>query len=80
MTAIHQHIEQRVDVMLGKPVVRGTRITVEFILERLAGGWSVEDLVREHPRLQAEDVRAALAYAAESIGSDSYVLPDEVAA
>lgn len=54
-------------VMAGKPVVRGTRLTVEHILEELAGGLSVGDLLASHPRLTEEDVRAALAFAAESV-------------
>jgi uncharacterized protein (DUF433 family) len=51
------------DVMMGKPVVAGTRITVEHILEELAAGASVEDLLEAHPRLTREAVQAALSYA-----------------
>jgi uncharacterized protein (DUF433 family) len=47
-------------VMMGKPVVAGTRITVEFILEKLASGESIEQVVDAHPRLTREGVRAAL--------------------
>ena len=54
-------------VMMGKPVVRGTRLTVEHILEELAGGLSIDDLVGSHPRLTVEDVRAVLAFAAGSV-------------
>jgi len=54
-------------VMMGKPVVRGTRLTVEHILEELAGGLSIDDLLASHPQLTADDVRAALAFAAESV-------------
>lgn len=54
-------------VMLGKPIIRGTRITVEHILDELAGGLTVEDLVASHPRLTREDLQAALAFAAESV-------------
>jgi uncharacterized protein (DUF433 family) len=57
-------------VMAGKPVVTGTRITVETILERLAAGESIEQLVDALPRLTREGVRAALEYAAESLGAD----------
>lgn len=46
--------------MLGKPVVRGTRITVEFLLEKLAAGLSIETIVEDHPQLEREDVLAAL--------------------
>jgi uncharacterized protein (DUF433 family) len=58
------------EVMLGKPVIRGTRITVEHILEELAAGLSVDDLVASHPRLTQDDVRAALAFAAESVRNE----------
>ena len=51
-------------VMMGKPVVAGTRITVELILEKLAAGETVEQVVAAHPRLDEEAVRAALAFAA----------------
>jgi uncharacterized protein (DUF433 family) len=54
-------------VMAGKPVVRGTRLTVEHLLEELAGGLSLGDLLASHPGLAEEDVRAALAFAAESV-------------
>jgi uncharacterized protein (DUF433 family) len=53
------------DVMSGKPVVAGTRITVELILEKLAAGETVEQILEAHPRLTREAVSAALAYAAQ---------------
>ena len=53
-------------VMMGKPVVAGTRITVESILERLAAGETVEQIVEAHPRLDPEGIRAALAVAARA--------------
>jgi uncharacterized protein (DUF433 family) len=54
-------------IMMGKPTVAGTRITVESILEKLAAGESVEQIVSEHPRLTPEGVRAAIAFAAEAL-------------
>ncbi|MBI3249268.1 MAG: DUF433 domain-containing protein [Deltaproteobacteria bacterium] len=51
-------------VMMGKPVIAGTRITVELILEKLAAGETVEQLLEAHPRLTRRAVLAALAYAA----------------
>ena len=53
-------IESNPGVIMGKPVVAGTRITVENILERIASGESVEDLVAEHPRLTRAAVLAAV--------------------
>ncbi len=52
-------------VMMGKPVVAGTRITVEHILEELAAGTTVEELLEAHPRLTPEAIYASLAYAVE---------------
>lgn len=63
---------------MGKPVVRGTRITVEMILEKLSEGEFVEQIVDEHPRLTDEAVRAALAFARETLRSDVvYPVSDE---
>lgn len=50
-------------VMVGKPVVKGTRLTVEFIVELLAAGWSFTDILEEYPGLSGEDVTACLYYA-----------------
>jgi uncharacterized protein (DUF433 family) len=52
--------------MMGKPVIAGTRITVESVLEKLAVGESVEQLLEAHPRLTKEAVRAALDFAAQA--------------
>ena len=57
-------------VMMGKPVVVGTRITVELVLEKLAAGETVEQILSEHPRLTAEGIRAAIAFAAEALRAD----------
>ena len=57
-------------VMMGKPVVAGTRITVELILEKLAAGETVEQILEAHPRLTKEAIRAALAFAAEALRAD----------
>lgn len=62
------------EIAFGKPVVRGTRITVEFLLEKLGAGESIPDLLREHPRLTEAGVRAALLYAAAVLRFD-VVLP-----
>jgi uncharacterized protein (DUF433 family) len=53
--------------MMGKPVVAGTRIAVELVLEKLGAGESVEQILSEHPRLTAEGVRAAITFAAEAL-------------
>jgi len=53
-------------VMMGKPVIAGTRITVELILEKLAAGETPEQIVAAHPRLTVEAIQAALSFAAGS--------------
>jgi uncharacterized protein (DUF433 family) len=58
-------------VMLGKPVIRGTRIPVELLLRKLAEGATIPDLLDAYPRLTAEDVRAALAYAADTLADET---------
>jgi uncharacterized protein (DUF433 family) len=57
-------------VMMGKPVIAGTRITVELILEKLAAGETIEQILDAHPRLTREAIQAALAFAAESLKAD----------
>lgn len=57
-------------VMMGKPVVAGTRVTVELILEKLSAGETVEQILEAHPRLTREAISAALKFAAESLRAD----------
>ena len=57
-------------VMMGKPVIAGTRITVELILEKLAAGETVEQVLAAHPRLNEDAIRAALAVAANALRAD----------
>ena len=73
------YIEQRPGVMLGKPVIKGTRLTVELIIEGLAEGASDADLLEAHPRLRPEHIRAALAYAAASLSSELTIFQDAAA-
>lgn len=53
------------EILVGKPVIKGTRISVDLILGWLANGWSVEDILDAYPHIIREDVEAALAFAAE---------------
>ncbi len=62
----HELIQSDPAIMMGKPVVTGTRITVDLILERLAAGESVEQILESHPRLTRESVLAALEFAAQT--------------
>jgi len=60
-------IEVNPKIMLGKPVIKGTRITVELILEELSAGKSMDDLIKAHPRLDLDGILSALAFAADAI-------------
>ena len=62
------------DVMLGKPIIRGTRITVELILRKLGDGATIGDLLEAYPHLTAEDIRAAMTYAADALAHEDTVL------
>jgi uncharacterized protein (DUF433 family) len=57
-------------IMMGKPVIAGTRITVELILEKLAAGETYEQILEAHPRLTREAIQAALAFAAQALRAD----------
>ncbi|CAN5307602.1 hypothetical protein BH20VER2_BH20VER2_03940 [soil metagenome] len=73
-------IESIPKVMMGKPVIAGTRITVESILEKLAAGESVDTIVAEHPRLTREAVLAAIDFGAKALRADVvYPLSDAAA-
>ena len=74
-----QRISVEPEVMVGKPVIRGTRIPVELIVRMLAQGIPESDILREYPRLQPEDIRAALAYAARVLANED-VFPLAVSA
>jgi uncharacterized protein (DUF433 family) len=63
-------IESDPKIMLGKPVIKGTRITVELVLEKIANGESFEQVIEAHPRLTHESIRAAIAFAAENLRAD----------
>jgi uncharacterized protein (DUF433 family) len=67
-------IEVNPGVMVGKPVIKGTRITVEIILEKLAADISIEEILDDYPRLSRQDVLAAIAYARDVVGTEE-ILP-----
>ena len=64
-------IEINEKVVVGRPVIRGTRITVDFILELLAQGWTIEHVLKNYPRLTKEDIQAALEYSAEALKTET---------
>jgi len=72
----HERIVVDPDVLVGKPVIKGTRISVELIIDLLARGYSKEQILEQYDHLTAEDIQACLAYASESLRSERvYAFP-----
>jgi uncharacterized protein (DUF433 family) len=72
---VFERITVQPDICNGKPVIRGTRITVQTVLEFLAAGDSVEDVLAEYPGLTADDVRACLDYASRVMANHFSLVP-----
>jgi len=66
----YERIETKPDVMLGKPVIKRTRIPVELIVRKLGEGATIEDLLDAYPNLVKEDIQAALIYAADTLANE----------
>lgn len=69
----HERIEINPEIMFGKPVIKGTRITVEHILRKLAGGMTIDGIIADHPHLTAEDIYAAAAFAADYLAQEEII-------
>ncbi len=69
----HDYIHSDPEILGGKPVVKGTRLSVDFILSLLAGGWQESQLFESYPHLTPESLRAIFAYASESVQDERYV-------
>jgi uncharacterized protein (DUF433 family) len=67
------HIQSTPDTLAGKPRIKGTRISVEFLLERLADGWSYADITDSYPSVTREGIQAALAFVSEIYREDAFV-------
>ena len=74
------HIEVNPAVLAGKPIIKGTRISVELILDRLADGWSMEDVLASYPHIKREDVLAVLSFASELFKEETFVAVGKVTA
>lgn len=61
-------------VLVGKPIIKGTRIAVEFVIDLLGRGWTTEQILSEYDHLRAEDIQACLAYASEVLKSERVYL------
>ena len=69
----HERIEINPEIMFGKPVIKGTRITVELILRKLAGGMSPEEILQDHPHLKLENIFDAQELAADYLGQEDII-------
>lgn len=74
------HIISDPEILVGKPVVKGTRLSVDLVLDRLADGWTAEDLFKSYPRLTPEVLQAVFAFAAEVLRDEDYVARAKAAA
>jgi uncharacterized protein (DUF433 family) len=72
----NDNIEIDPAVMSGKPVIKGTRITVEHILRKLAGGMTVEEIIIDHPHLTPDDIYAAAEFAADRLAQEEIIFAD----
>lgn len=68
----HDYIVSDKLVLLGKPTIKGTRISVELILELMESGWSEQDILSSYPQLSAESLRAVFAYLKECLQQELY--------
>ena len=66
----YKKIEIDPNIMFGKPVIKGTRVTVEQILRKLAGGMTIEEIITDHPHLRKEDILAAQEFAADYLADE----------
>ena len=72
------HIEINPKIMLGKPVIRGTRIPVELLLRKLGEGATESDILDAYPRLTREDIQAALSYAAAALAHEEVMVLEQL--
>jgi uncharacterized protein (DUF433 family) len=66
----HERITVDPNIMFGKPVIKGTRITVEHILRKLSGGMTIDEIIVDHPHLKQEDIFAAQEFAADYLADE----------
>jgi len=66
----HEHIVSDPDILFGKPVIKGTRVPVNIIFEKIAEGYSFDELIQAYPRVTKEDIQACLLYASDNAQHD----------
>jgi len=76
MTEWKEYITIDPNILLGKPVIKGTRLAVEYIIDLLAQGWTEKEILRNYPGITREDIQACLAYASETLKMEKvYIFP-----
>ncbi len=73
----HAQVDVNPRIMFGKPVIKGTRITVELILRKLSEGMTDEQIIKHHPQLTVENIRAAAAFAADHLAGEEIVVASD---
>mgnify|MGYP001584395885 CR=1 FL=1 len=73
----HKNIDITPQIMFGKPVIKGTRITVEHILRKLAVGMTVDEIIKDHPHLKPEDIFAAEQFAADYLAHEEIIFASD---
>lgn len=73
MVDYKEHIQSNPQIMLGKPTIKGTRITVELLLWKIAGGYTFEEILGMYPHLKLDDILASIAYAAAIMESEEVI-------
>ena len=68
-----EHITVNPDILVGKPIIKGTRVSVELLLDRFADGWSCDDILQAYPHITREQVQAAVTFASELFKEDRFV-------
>jgi uncharacterized protein (DUF433 family) len=76
-TQLTERITYNPNILGGKPIIRDTRISVQFILELLGAGMSIPEIVEEYPHLEREDVLAAVRYAAQTVANEEVLITVE---
>lgn len=76
----HDYIAADPDILAGKPIIKGTRLSVELILERMADGWTLQDLLDSYPKLTPEAVQAVCALSLELVREERFFALDKIAA
>lgn len=76
----HNRIISDPEILVGKPVIKGTRISVELIVGWLANGWTFDQIMESYPHITREDIQASLAFAAERLHEEDYIPMPRLAA